>query len=468
MDAVFDKSLGISIRLYNKGLQKTGQMDLTGAAETLRQAIAFDKKNHMARNLLGLIYYEMGQIGDALREWIISTNLVRENNHAMDYIAKLQDNIVYLNKKNEAVERYNTAFMSLEEEDFDRAIGYLTEALEINGHFVAALNLLTLCYHTLGNKEEAINTLSRVLKIDKNNPTALRYHLAITGQKHKNQVMVGNVPIKITTPTNSVPISNYTAPVREPSRGFRVIDLTHIASFVIGSGIVFVMLYFFVMPGWIDGMEDEIERLEQALTTSQETHQTAAAAYQSRIETSEGRNLEQESTIHFLQDQLAIFIQNQTITDVQELVYQGDMISAAEILFHVDMSIVTPDRFVMVSELREAVLVEAAQELYNRGYQAYLTNNLIIAQGYLTTSLRYTDEVQTPLFFVDDAIFFLGRIAQLQGDYQAAIINFTTVINNFPGQNVYNSAQMRLAEVEAALLAAEAGEDELLEEGDED
>ena len=56
-------------------MEKAGVRDLSGAIESLKISLRFNKLNIDARNLLGLIYYEMGEVVTALTEWVISKNL---------------------------------------------------------------------------------------------------------------------------------------------------------------------------------------------------------------------------------------------------------------------------------------------------------------------------------------------------------------------------------------------------------
>ena len=60
---------------YNLGLEKANIRDLTGAVSCLKKSLRFDKYQMDARNLLGLIFYEMGETADALVQWVISMNL---------------------------------------------------------------------------------------------------------------------------------------------------------------------------------------------------------------------------------------------------------------------------------------------------------------------------------------------------------------------------------------------------------
>lgn len=51
-----------------------------------------NKFNTKARNLLGLVYFEKGLVADALREWVMSSNLDKQDKTAGEYLEKLQKN----------------------------------------------------------------------------------------------------------------------------------------------------------------------------------------------------------------------------------------------------------------------------------------------------------------------------------------------------------------------------------------
>ena len=78
----FKKLFLISNRCYNRGLAKAHKRDLTGAIDELVTCLKIDKRNTDARNLLGLIYNEMGETVLALREWVISKNFKEDDNEA--------------------------------------------------------------------------------------------------------------------------------------------------------------------------------------------------------------------------------------------------------------------------------------------------------------------------------------------------------------------------------------------------
>ncbi|MCR5720010.1 MAG: tetratricopeptide repeat protein, partial [Lachnospiraceae bacterium] len=73
--SLYKKIMATSNLLYNEGLEKANVRDLTGAVNSLRHSLKFNKNNIEARNLLGLVYFEMGEYVAALNEWVISKNM---------------------------------------------------------------------------------------------------------------------------------------------------------------------------------------------------------------------------------------------------------------------------------------------------------------------------------------------------------------------------------------------------------
>ena len=72
---VYKRIIALSNRYYNEGLERAEIRNLSGAIESLHQSLKLNKSNIQARNLLGLVYYECGEVVAALSEWVISKNL---------------------------------------------------------------------------------------------------------------------------------------------------------------------------------------------------------------------------------------------------------------------------------------------------------------------------------------------------------------------------------------------------------
>ena len=85
------KLLWLQMHIIISDFQKQSKR-LSGAVESLKMSITINKKNIDARNLLGLVYCEMGDVVEALSEWVISKNIQPDNNCAEDYITDIQSN----------------------------------------------------------------------------------------------------------------------------------------------------------------------------------------------------------------------------------------------------------------------------------------------------------------------------------------------------------------------------------------
>ncbi|MBP3280406.1 MAG: hypothetical protein J6M44_15775, partial [Butyrivibrio sp.] len=100
-----DRLASLSNRFYNEGLEKASVRDMTGAVSSLRDSLKFNKNNIDARNLLGLIYYETGEVVPALSEWVISKNLKAEDNIADNYMDMVRNNPSELETINQTIKK---------------------------------------------------------------------------------------------------------------------------------------------------------------------------------------------------------------------------------------------------------------------------------------------------------------------------------------------------------------------------
>ena len=100
------KNRQIANAYYNIGLEKARSRDLSGAVTALKKSLRFDKYQTDARNLLGLIYNEIGEVGAALTQWVISLNLQEQDNLAEEYLRKVHAARGYLELADQAAKKY--------------------------------------------------------------------------------------------------------------------------------------------------------------------------------------------------------------------------------------------------------------------------------------------------------------------------------------------------------------------------
>lgn len=173
--SVYKKIVKLSNTYYNMGLAKARNRDLSGAADLLRRSVRIDKNNINARNLLGLVYFEMGECVQALSEWVISKNIKPDKNLADEYLKDIQSNPNKLNTMNQTIRKYNKALGYAADGSDDLAIIQLKKVLSTNPNLIKAHQFLALLYLKKGENEKARRTLLKADKIDKNNTLTLRY-----------------------------------------------------------------------------------------------------------------------------------------------------------------------------------------------------------------------------------------------------------------------------------------------------
>ena len=165
----------ISNGYYNLGLSLAKERNLSSALNALSISLGLNKKNIDARNLYGLIQFEMGEETKALISWVISININPINNPAQNYLQKLRNKSAYLEKSQDAISKYNKAISQIKTVNYDMARITLKQAVDIRPHFVKAMLALALLDIREGKSSEAKKLLDNVLAIDRFNTKAITY-----------------------------------------------------------------------------------------------------------------------------------------------------------------------------------------------------------------------------------------------------------------------------------------------------
>ena len=160
---------------YNRALVCARERELSRAVPLLRKALLLDKTHKDARNLLGLVYYEMGEVGDALVQWVISANMDQEDNRALFYLEDVRRKSGRLRGFDHMIRRYNGALELARNGIRDTAVHQLSGVVAEHPNYVRAGLLLGLLYMEQGEWEKAEHYLKQVLGTDTGNAQAVRY-----------------------------------------------------------------------------------------------------------------------------------------------------------------------------------------------------------------------------------------------------------------------------------------------------
>jgi len=175
---------------YNRGLRMAQVRNFTSAIPVLEKSLELNKHNSDARNLLGLIYYETGDIVNALSSWLISRHLDPEDNEADYFLEKVKRDTAELDSMNQAIKKYNLGLEEARQHNFDLAIIQLKRALQINKKLIKAYQLLALIYMEDGETVKAYRLINNGLKIDIGNTALLKYRQELIGNSDEEEDIV--------------------------------------------------------------------------------------------------------------------------------------------------------------------------------------------------------------------------------------------------------------------------------------
>ena len=299
--ALYKRIIYISNRFYNDGLERASVRDLTGAITSLRQSLKFDKNNVEARNLLGLVYFETGEVVAALSEWVISKNLRPKKNIADDYINMIQTNQNRLDAINQTIKKYNQALTYCNQDSLDLAVIQLKKVLSLNPKFIRAHQLLALLYINNEEWERAKRELTKCLEIDTNNMATLRY-LKEVDEMLLPEEGVKNMPKKKKDEVIKYQSGNET--IIQPVNMKEGRGVTSLLNLGIGLAIGIAIAFFLILPARIQtaraGLDEELRKVSEqsdAKTATIDELQQQLGELQAQNET-----LQQDLTAYMGQD----------------------------------------------------------------------------------------------------------------------------------------------------------------------
>ncbi len=419
--AIYEKIHHVSLAFFEKGLQRATIRDLSGAISYLRRSIAFDKNNVDARNLLGLVHYEMGESALAIEQWTLS-HRVDQNPMAIDYLKRLRFKPGAAEKMNSVIKKYNQSLAYVKQESFDLAIIQLRKVVSLSPNYIQALNLLALCYIMVNERAKARKPLMQALAIDRTNYPAGAY-LAILNGGVVSKADTEEVEEELHPKHAQFSYSHFNM------SGAFLQFVTIVAGVLIGLALA----WFLIMPGRISDRDDEI----MALTSELNGFKSRESDYMTSIATLEEQLAAAESAgSDSLQDAEKYKVSADEVVKILKALQasqSGNSADAADLLLTVDESVLSAEAKAVLTSLKESVFPGVANSLYIDGYNRYAANDFDESIRLLNKSLQL-DEKSEPLYF-------LARSYQKAGDESTAIRLFNEFLSKYP--NVTRAADAR-------------------------
>lgn len=427
--SLYKKIIHVSNMYYNEGLEKASVRDLSGAITSLRQSLKFNKNNIEARNLLGLVYFETGEVVAALSEWVISKNLRPEKNIADNYIEMIQSNASRLDSINQTIKKYNQALLYCMNDSKDLAIIQLKKVLSLNAKFVRAHQLLALLYIDSEQWEKARRELVKCMDIDRNNTQTLRYMKEVErmltpdendstqGKKKKDDI----VRYQSDNEVIIQPVS-----VKEPKSNI----FSTLINVAVGLVIGLAAMYFLVVPAAVMDAQNDAQKSITEIANQSDAKTARIQELESQLDKLTTENQE-------LSDKLAGYVGTDgTLKNVDYLmnaakVYleTADVEQTAEQLEMIEADFAAEDTSESFTNLYDLLIQTIGPKLcekyYNEGYTAYRNEEYETAIELFTKAVSY-DATHV------EALYNLGNAYRLSGDTQKAIDTYDKVVELFP------------------------------------
>ncbi len=411
------KIQNLSVVSYNKAIECCNEDRITEAVTALKESLEFNKKNIDARNLLGLCYYRLGRVADALIEWTISYKLKRTDNIAVDYIAELESareaNAMY-----DGITKYNEALSFANQGNTDMAILNLKKALEKNKGLVEAMNLLSLCYIERGRETEAFKLAEKVLKIDSTNPIAMRYYQFLKPEKRMF------FKPKITDSKSKA----------KGGGNFRY--------FLSGVAVSAIIIGCMGLPAVVKNFNNRYDRLQVDYNVLQNNMNTEIENKTATINRLTDENEDLRSKLYTADNQ-ELQQRVKLLTDIENYYKEGSTEEAAEKLIALSTQGFSQEVLNRYSVLCKTVLPAAASEYFSNGKRAGANGDYASAKDYFNKAIKCTGEGDEVRY---SAMYQLGKIADKEGDKAAALNYFKTVAEKHPVASVKNEAQKYIDE----------------------
>lgn len=437
---LYKKIMFASNRFYNEGLDKASVRDLSGAITSLRESLKLNKNNIEARNLLGLVYYERGEVVAALSEWVISKNIKEDKNIADDYINMIQNNPGRLETFNQTVKKYNQALLYCQQDSLDLAVIQLKKVLSMNLRFLQARQLLSLLYINNQDWDKAKKELDKCIKIDANNTMTLRYIKEV-------ESMMPSEEERVKKKKEAIVYQSGNDTVIQPVGKKEIVGFQTLLNIIIGVVIGVGVAWYLVVPARVQHAQSQVN--EQLKSVSE---QLDAKTVQVDELTQQINDLtkEKDSLSSSLNEAQGVNVAVEANTDLIEaaLMYMNktaDEQTIAEELELIDQDYLDNDATesfkTLYQTILEAVGPVVAKGYYNTGYEAFRTEEYDTAIENLEKAFKY-DATN------GEALYNLAQSYNRSGDTDKAVETYKKVIELFPNTEKARKSENYIKELE--------------------
>ncbi len=457
--SVQKQAIVLSGMYYNQGLEKAQVRDLSGAIDQLRRSLKFNKMNIQARNLLGLVYFETGEVVAALSEWVISKNMQPEENMATNFIERLRKDSGRLDAINSTIKKYNAALRNCQSGNEDVALIQLKKLLTQNPKLIKGYHLLSLLYIKDGEYEKARRLLRKAVRIDRTNTTTLRFLREIDEVTGVQTPIEGKAPFWQKNPKETPePESEEevrkekVAPTQTAARDTSV--TVNIFNIVLGAIIGAAAIWFLFMPARTAAIREEANRRVSEYSSAMALHDTTIENLNAQIKVSEDTVDDARQRIEKSQTKTENY---ENLLKAVNAAANGSIDRASNAYAVVDKENLSVDGVQVYDRVLEQIDELIFQKFKYEGIEAFNNNKFDTAIEKFEAARQIRDDDY-------DVLVYEAHAFRLKNDPGNADALYTLIIQRYPNTQravdadyllSANIAARKAAEEEAARKAAE-------------
>ncbi len=444
--ARYKRIMGTANLYYNEALEKASVRDLSGAVESLRQCLKLNKNHVEARNLLGLVYFEMGEAVAAMSEWVISKNLRPSKNIADDYLDMMQNDPTTLESIGQTIKKYNQALTYCYQGSLDLAVIQLKKVISLNPKFVQAHQLLALLYIRDEKWKEAKRELEKCRRVDVNNTVTLRYLREVDSMLEvESESGFGGGRKK---PADTIKYHRGNETIIQPLNGRESKSTATLLNIIVGIVIGIAAAWFLILPAQVQNAKQGIDAELKTVNEEMDAKTATIAQLEQKIKTLTGEKekLQAELMGYTGEDGKLSAVDNLLHAVDIYMKEPSDTSSVAEYLDMIDEMVVDTagESFISVyNYLRTQVGTSVGKSYYDTGMEAYQNESYEDAIEYLSRAFSYDNTN-------GEALYNLGNAYRKSGDDANAIATYQSVIELFPNTEKANRSQSYINEMTAA------------------
>ena len=438
---IYQKLIRLSNTYYNMGLEKAKVRNLSGAIQDLKNSLKLNKEHISARNLLGLIYFETGEVVSALTEWIISKNLEPNKNIADEYIRAIQNNPARLETINQTIKKYNQSLLYCQQGSDDLAIIQLKKVLSLNPKLVKAHQLLALLYIQSEEYDRAGRELYRALAIDKTDNLSLRY-LEELEQQTGSSVGNGKKNERDGKERGKNPdVISYTSgneTIIMPSTYKDNTGVNVVLNLLIGLVVGVALMWFLVVPAKIRSVRSETNQEIVEYGDQISAKQAEINSLQKQIEELKSQQVEEE-------EKPDVSVHYEKLLEAYTAVQMEDDEAALAALDEVDSSQLSETAQAMYNQLYGPLHMEEVKALFDAGTAAYNAGNHDEVIEKLEQVVAVEEDYEDGY-----ALYYLARAYEAKQENTKALPLFQKFAETHPGTERARYSTQAIARLQQA------------------